>query len=76
MSKRPVCPPKDGVIVRVAPSQVQIREDGAIKLQCNIWIGSDAAYLMGEHYIVKQEFIKSALLGELGRLEQQCSLFK
>lgn len=75
MGKRPVSPPKDGVIVRVAPSQVENREDGVIKLQCNIWIGPDAAALMGDHYILKQEFIKSALLAELGRLEKQCSLF-
>lgn len=75
MSKRPVSPPRDGVIVRVAPSQVEKRPDGVIKLQCNIWIGPDAAFLMGEHYIVKQDFIKCALLAELGRLEGQTSLF-
>lgn len=73
--RRPISPPRDGVVVRVAPSQVKISEDGSVKLQCNIWIGPDAAFLMGDHYIVKEDFIKCALLSELGRLEHQTSVF-
>lgn len=76
MSKRPVSPPRDGVVVRVAPSQVENRPDGVIKLQCNIWIGPDAAFLMGEHYISVEEFIKCALLYELECIKGQISLFK
>lgn len=60
MGRHSKCPAPKDVIVSVAPSSIRCDDNGVLKVQCNIWFGSDVAA-----NVDLNDLIRDALLEKL-----------
>ncbi len=62
MGRHSKCLAHNSVIVSAAPSSIRHDGNGVLKVQCNIWFGSDLAADLIRHDVDLNDYIRNALL--------------